>query len=382
MEIKCFLLKIFVTVFRIVYFPIKLLPAKKKVVFISRQSNSMSIDISLLNEYLNSNYPDIITIILTKKLEYSLAGVFTYLIHIFKQMYHISTSKVVIVDGYCIAVSVLNHKKGVKIIQIWHALGAIKKFGYQTINKTSGHSESISKVMCMHRNYDFVLCASEKTGQYFCEAFNVENEKMKYLGLPRIDYIMKDDTDAAYKIREFYNIKEQKEVVLYVPTFRKNSNVDIEKLIGIFDFDKAVLVIKLHPLEKLSVDLDKKFVAERNENSLIIDNKYTSYQWLNVCDKIVTDYSALGIEATLKKKPLYFYLYDIDEYVKTVGLNINLKDEFGKYAVYDVQELSEVINEGYDFEIIEKFASKYITVPTDNCTKRIARFINELVEEE
>ena len=104
MEIKCFLLKIFVTVFRIVYFPIKLLPAKKKVVFISRQSNSMSIDISLLNEYLNSKYPAIITIILTKKLEYSLAGVFTYLIHIFKQMYHISTSKVVIVDGYCIAV--------------------------------------------------------------------------------------------------------------------------------------------------------------------------------------------------------------------------------------------------------------------------------------
>ena len=41
-----------------------------------------------------------------------------YVFHMFIQMYHISTSKVVVLDTYCIVASVLKHKKETKIIQI------------------------------------------------------------------------------------------------------------------------------------------------------------------------------------------------------------------------------------------------------------------------
>ena len=380
MRIKYFLLRIFVIIFRIVYFPIKILPIKNKVAFISRQSNNMSIDMSLLNEYLNCNYPEIITVILTKKLEYSLAGIFTYMIHVFKQMYHVATSKVVIVDGYCISVSVLNHKKATKFVQIWHALGAIKKFGYQTVNKLSGHSRAMAEAMCMHRNYDFVLCASEETAKHFCEAFNVEESKIKYLGLPRVDYIVKNDEEIADKISEFYQKKKKKEIVLYVPTFRKKQYVNLDDLISVFDFDDTVLIIKLHPLDKLNIS--ENIRSKYSEKSLIIDSKYTAYQWLNLCDKVITDYSALGIEATLKGKPLYFYMYDFDEYMETVGLNIDLKKEFGKYAVDNSKDLAKVISQDYDFKMFEDFKEKYITVKTDNCTERISRFVVELMREE
>ena len=48
-------------------------------------------------------------------------------------MYYLATSKVCVLDGYCIPASILKHKKKLKIIQIWHASGAIKKFGYQIL---------------------------------------------------------------------------------------------------------------------------------------------------------------------------------------------------------------------------------------------------------
>ena len=53
----------------------------------------------------------------------------------FKQMYHLATSRVVVLDSYCIVASVLKKKKGTTIIQMWHALGSFKKFGKSIIGK-------------------------------------------------------------------------------------------------------------------------------------------------------------------------------------------------------------------------------------------------------
>ena len=70
------------------------------------------------------------------------------------QMYHIATSKVVVLDGYCIAASVLNHKPDTKIVQMWHALGTIKKFGYQVLGTEEGSDPDVARIMRMHKNYD------------------------------------------------------------------------------------------------------------------------------------------------------------------------------------------------------------------------------------
>ena len=45
------------------------------------------------------------------------------------QMAAIASSKAVVIDTYCIAVSLLKQRKETEIIQIWHALGALKRFG-------------------------------------------------------------------------------------------------------------------------------------------------------------------------------------------------------------------------------------------------------------
>ena len=82
-KIKSIFLKIAIGILKILYAIIKCFPTTNKVTFISRQSNTITIDFMLLEEELNKQCPDIKTVILTKKLESKLA----YIFHMFKQMY-------------------------------------------------------------------------------------------------------------------------------------------------------------------------------------------------------------------------------------------------------------------------------------------------------
>ena len=189
-KIKKVVIKIAIFVLNVVYLPLKLLRTKNKITYISRQSNSPSIDFNLLFSRIKQLDSNVEQVMLTRKIEKGLLNKLKYAFHTLKQMYHIATSKVVIVDTYIIPVSVLNHKKELKVIQIWHALGAIKKFGYQVIGKQEGSSDVVAKSMKMHNNYDLITCSSSTTARFYSEAFNTDINKIKILGMPRVDYIL------------------------------------------------------------------------------------------------------------------------------------------------------------------------------------------------
>ena len=111
-----------VILLRIIYIPIRLFKTKNKITYISRQANYENMDFRLIREEMERQYPEYENKVLTKMIESGILSKISYIGEIFKQMYHISTSKIVIVDTYCITVSVLKHKKETKFIQIWHAL--------------------------------------------------------------------------------------------------------------------------------------------------------------------------------------------------------------------------------------------------------------------
>ena len=154
---KNIVLRLLVIFLKIIYAPMRLLKIQDKVSLISRQSNKESIDFKKIREELESEYPEYKIKVITKKIEEK-DGIIKQLlpncINIFQQMYSLATSKVIVLDTYCITTCILPHKKDTKIIQIWHALGAIKKFGYQTIGTKTGSNEKTAQIMCMHKNND------------------------------------------------------------------------------------------------------------------------------------------------------------------------------------------------------------------------------------
>lgn len=385
MGIKYAVLKIAVGAMRVIYAPMKLQRTKKKVVIVSRQSNKPSMDIRLIERYLKENYPDIECVVLCRYLDD--VNPVAYLGEVLKQMKHMASGRVILIDGYCIAASILKHQKNTSVVQMWHALAAIKKFGYETIGKPSGHSREVAEIMCMHRNYDYVICPSEATGKNYCRCFDIGEEKLKFLALPRVDEILRPNTILPEEYRakgigafrealcREYGIDEKSEIVLYVPTFRKGKDIELDGIKEAVKNTDFTLVVKVHPVFK-----DVQFTEDDYCENIIVDWKYSSYQWLSVCDRIVTDYSALGVEAALTGKPLYYYVYDIEEYRANVGLNFNPLEELPEVSALTGAELRTILYKEYDYNRLKAFRGKYVSVNTDDCTRDLGNFVAGLTE--
>lgn len=355
----------------IIYLFIKIIPAREKVVMLSRQSNKPSIDFELIKDEILKRNDKIEIVMLCKVLRQDFKERVKYCFYILKCMYHIATSKVCVLDGYSIPISLLKHKKNLEIIQIWHASGAIKKFGYQSIDKKEGRGTEIAKIMKMHKNYSHVIAPSSATAEFYKEAFGIENEKIAINGLPRLDYIMADKSKDK-KIKEFYKKypkfkNKNKKTILYVPTFRKGSDgvKEAQKLIDRVNFAKYNLIIKLHPLDKNS-----------KAYKYMVNKRYNTYDLLKIADYIITDYSAVAFEASILNKPLYFYVYDIENYKKTRGLNVDLFKEMNSSTSKDIKEIMKDIESNkYNYEELKEFRNKYMEENYYDATTKLVDFI-------
>ena len=346
---------------------------KNKVTLISRESDNITLDFQLLKDELESRgiQVEVLTKLLRKKLSLS---TLSYIGELSKQVRAMNNSDVILVDTYCVPVSMLSHSKNLTVIQMWHALSAIKKFGWQTVGMEDGASEKVAHLMKMHRGYDRVLCPSDVTANYFCEGFNVSRDKIIKLGLPRIDYILRDNPTMVTAIHKRYpELDEEKKTILYTPTFHKGAAVDVKGLVDAIDLNKYNIIVKLHPIDTAS---NEKVI----KRGVIYDDVFDTYDLLRVADIVISDYSSLAVEASLTLKPLYLYVYDKDSYVNITGLNMNFDEEaIGKYAFTDARQLAVAMNEEYDKAAIQAFRDKYIDIDTKDVTAKLADYVVSLM---
>ena len=367
-NIKKLVIGVAIFVLNAVYLPFKCLKTKNKVTYISRQADTPSIDFKLLYNKMKEMDKSLTQVMLTKKIGKGIMGKFKYALHTFTQMYHIATSKVVVIDTYIIPVSVLKHKKTLKVIQIWHALGAIKKFGYQAIGKKEGSSETVAYTMKMHANYDAVTTSSSVTAKFYAEAFNTDISKIKVLGMPRVDDILGENKNS--EILEANPEYKGKKTILYIPTFRKNDTVFTDDIIAKVDTTKYNLIIRLHPLDNTKVE--DKYVTKGN---------FSTYDMMKFADYIITDYSATAIEASVLNKPLFLYVYDLDNYNEVRGLNVNLTEELKTSTSKDIKDIISIIeNDTYDYKSLELFRNKYVETYNINNTESVCKLIIEYLK--
>lgn len=357
-----------------VYFFLKLLPTdKNKVLFLSRQSNTVTEDFGFLIERLTELRPGVKTVVITKRADKGLGSMLEFAAATLRSMYHLATASVCVLDSYWPAVSVLHHKKQLAVIQMWHAMGKIKKSGYQSLGKQFGRSDMIAREMRMHRNYDVVIAGGRAFNPFYCASFDIEPDILYNVGLPRMDKLREGVDDARRSFEETYPQLRGKKIVLYAPTFRKGHMLDPKALVDAFDFESdSMLVIKRHPNQLLnSQSLPPAMTCSRLPTSTL----------LSVCDCVITDYSAITIEAALLGKPVYFYLFDYEDYLEHNGLNVKLFDEFPSCIFRTAEELVAAINSGeYDMDNYRRFCEHYLPDLSGRATDKIAGLIIDCME--
>ena len=372
MKIILYIIKIH---FIIIYFFIKLFTRQKKQVYLlSRQFNSPSINYQMIIDELDKkkipykvkckkvntsindsvrtqgNYSNTKGFI--SKLFGSLKDSAGYYFSLYGQMVSIAQSKVVIVDGYNLPVSLLKHKKGAKVIQQWHALGAIKKFGYQSVGKVDGINPDVAKILKMHEGYDYVISGSEGMNKYFAEAFNVDESKILAIGTPIVDFLKTQNKKEEKRILKKYPQLKNKINVLYSPTFRNKKNYSYDDIIKNTDFDKVNLIITNH---------SKVEETAHDDRVINVDSKeFSTFDIMKLCDYVITDYSALMIDASIINKKILLYLYDYEQYNEENGVNINLLKDFSKISGKSPKKIMDIIQENkYDKESFERFKKLY-----------------------
>lgn len=367
MKIK--ILQVLVTIgkfiLNLIYGFMKLGKTKNRVVFLSRQSNSKSLDFKLIEESLENTDKNIEIKSFCKMVGNSIFEKIGYCFYMLRVMSSLAKAKVCITDGYSIPVSLLKHRKELTVIQIWHASGATKKFGYQATDKKEGSSLKVAQIMKMHHNYDYVLAPSKKTAEIFAEAFNVSKDKMKIIGLPRLDYLRENAEELKNRFYLEYPAYKNKEIILYVPTFRKGKTADANELISKVNKNKYGLIVRKHPLD-----------TEKIDSEYLVDSKFDTMDLLKIADFIITDYSAIAYEAAMLNKPLYFYVYDIDEYKNNRGLNVNLAKEMKEATFKKIDMIIKSIeNDRYNYSDLDNFKKKYVEVYNKNNTKELTDLI-------
>lgn len=373
---KRVLIEIGRAVLNVIYSLMKLRRVRNQVVFISRQSNAPSEDIMMIMKELSDRH--IKSIALCRKLEGGLMNTAKYCCHMIRQMDYMSTSSVVVLDSYCIVASLLNQREETKIIQMWHALGAMKKFGLSILDKPEGRSSETARLMRMHANYDYIFTSSEKSRSGFAEAFGYEPEALTIMSLPRVDRILDKEHDQKLRteiLSAHPELANGRINVLYAPTHRVGEDMTraVQSLIDAIDSMKFNLIIRTHPLTELNI-IEKEGV--------ITGSRFPSVDMLAVSDAVITDYSAITYEIALKGIPVYFYAYDKEEYFDGRSFYLDYDIDMPGPIFTDAVSLAEALLEETDEKQIEKektFADEYITKQS-GCTREIADFIQKLMK--
>ena len=280
----------------------------------------------------------------------------------------------------------LNHKSDLKIIQIWHALGAFKRFGKSILDKEGGKSSKTAAAFKMHNNYDLIAASGDACVPFFAEAFGQPESKFVPIGIPRMDYL----TDENEKIRlrgnvfaRYPQLDNGKKNILYVPTFRDNEadtkalREATEELINRVNYTEYNLIVKHHV-----VDTNKEEIYIDSRMNKTVGEYFTGMDFMAVADYVVTDYSSVLYEALLRDLPLYIYCFDSDKYIDERGFYIDFWRDLPAMYSKNAKGICDFISGGMrcDAEKEQSFKQAYVNKRFKSITAIYGIIIDELIK--
>ncbi len=281
-----------------------------------------------------------------------------------KGIYHLATSKYVLIDNYFGFLAALDFKKGVECIQLWHASGAIKKFGLEDQSVVSRSKRAKARFSKVYKNFHKVVVGSDVMADYFIKAFGLSSKNILFTGIPRTDFFF--DKDSKKSIKERFNERHpellQKKKVLYAPTYRDGQlnhfelKLDLnlmEKELG----DDYVLLLRLHPAIK---DTSNYAVQHPGFVYDFSSAKFDINELLLIADYLITDYSSIPYEFSLLGKPMVFFAYDLDTYEMERGLWDRYEKMVPGPIVKSSEEIITVIKESsFDLKVVKDYSRKW-----------------------
>ena len=353
----------------------------KKVVFIDDKCEEIPDSMRFIWKHLEEYY-DYELVFLSLK-HTSQSGE-SYLLNCMKMVKEIGDASYIFLNDASEIISMLPLRPQTKVIQLWHACGAFKKWGRGTSSLKSGRSLAYHDTFPGYGNLDTVTISSPSLTWAYSDAMGIDEdaEIIQALGVSRTDAYF--DTmhlmHAAAHIRRLIPEAAKKKILLYAPTFR--GSVTHATSPTFLDYvylkehmsEEYVIVIKHHPFVKSAPPLPEElrdFVIEAPKSATIDE-------LMIAADICITDYSSLVFEYALLKKPLLFFVPDRDEYADWRGFYYTI-DDFDCFdscsTTKQVLDWIQKVSSSFDPSSVQPFIDRFMSSCDGDATRRIVRHV-------
>lgn len=264
-------------------------------------------------------------------------------------------------------------KKGQVYVQCWHGT-PLKRLGFD-IRHSDNAMNSLDEIKDKYekdaKRFKYLLSPCAFSTEKFTTAWNLkaygkENCVLE-IGYPRNDFLVNHTPEDILRIKEKLGFAgAKKKIILYAPTWRDNQH---DSGIGYtysceadFDLlrerlgDEYIILFRAHYLVANSFDFGayEGFVYNVSD----VDDINELYV---ISDMLITDYSSVFFDYAILKRPILFYMYDLDAYRDELrGFYLSMDELPGK-IVQSGEELAESIQKifGAKEESLEKIPKEY-----------------------
>lgn len=282
-------------------------------------------------------------------------------------------------------------KRNQVFVQCWHGT-PLKRLGYDLDNPDNvlnTKKEIRYKYKTDAKKFKYLLSPSKFATEKFISAWNLKEVKKENCiieaGYPRNDFLFNYTDKDINRIKEELGVnKTDKKIILYAPTWRDNQHksgvgytykteVDFDMLQKELGQDYLIL-FRAHYLVANEFDFEKYkgFIYDVSK----IDDINELYV---ISDILITDYSSVFFDYANLKRPIIYYMYDLEKYKDNMrGFYIDLNELPGNIVKTEEDLVKEIKNVNSDFKYDEKykiFNEKYNYLDDGNASERVTEKI-------
>ena len=352
-------------------------PVRARVVLATSHTPALTGNLGFIYDELRVRHPELPVVTLTLRRGGRVPRL-SRPISTFVAGYHLASARVMVVDDYFFPMYVIKPRRGTTRVQVWHAAGAFKKFGFSVLDKAFGVDDDFVAKVRIHSNYSVALVSSMSVAPHYAEAFGQPLDIFtSRIGVPRTDLFSDPErrSRAEARVRATYALPPDRRVILYAPTFRGETVgkaryadlMDLEAMQRMLG-DDHVLLLKLHPFVRDAVTISPELGA------FVIDASGDPdvNELMLVSDILVTDYSSVIYEFALLGRPIAFLAPDDGAYDEERGFYFNFRAEAPGPVADTTEDLAALIRaDRFDVERVTAFARASFDVASGGATRRL-----------
>lgn len=281
-------------------------------------------------------------------------------------------------------------KKNQVFVQCWHGtplkrLGCDLEHFDNALNSLEGMKKRYKKDA---QKLSYFLSPSEFATKKFISIWNLKEigkeNCMLELGYPRNDFLYNYNKDNLKKIKEKLKIENiSKKIILYAPTYRDNQHAsgvgytykteaNFEKLQKELS-DDYIILFRAHWL------IANQFEFEKYKGFIYDVSNYDDINELYVIsDILITDYSSVFFDYANLKRPIIFYMYDLEDYRDNIrGFYLDLEELPGNIIKTEEELIKNIkeINSDFYNEKYKKFNQKFNYLDDGKASQRVVNKI-------